>query len=144
MQTFLPEVDFRKTAQSLDRQRLGKQRVETLQIAKVVCGASDGWRNHPAVKMWMNFPQTLLEYQRAIIGEWLDRGYKDTCWEKTVDFIGGMKQSDSPWWLGNDDFHASHQSNLIRKMPEHYGNLWPGIPHDMEYRWPSNVSGVWL
>ena len=42
MQTFLPEEDFYKTAQSLDRQRLGKQRVETLQIAGVVAGIKDG------------------------------------------------------------------------------------------------------
>lgn len=144
MQTFLPEEDFHKTAQSLDRQRLGKQRVETLQIAGVVAGVKDGWKNHPAVKMWMHFPQTLLEYQRAIIGEWLDRGYRDTCWEKTAALLGGMRQSSNPWWIGNDEFHASHQSNLIRKVPEVYGKMWPGIPMDMEYRWPSDIEGVWL
>ena len=144
MQTFLPEEDFYKTAQSLDRQRLGKQRVETLQIAGVVAGIKDGWKNHPAVKMWMNYPQTLLEYQRAIVGEWLDRGYKDTCWEKTVDLLAPIKQLSLPWWIGNDEFHLSHRSNLVRKNPEHYGSFWPDVDDTLEYKWPSSNEGAWL
>lgn len=36
VQTFLPYEDFDKTASVLDRSRLGKQRVETLQLLKAL------------------------------------------------------------------------------------------------------------
>lgn len=36
MQTFLPYPDFAESASVLDRQRLGKQRVETLQVMKAL------------------------------------------------------------------------------------------------------------
>ena len=36
MQTFLPYPAFDLSAQVLDRQRLGKQRVETLQVLKAL------------------------------------------------------------------------------------------------------------
>ena len=52
MQTFLPHRNFQKTAKSLDRQRLGKQRVETWQILQAITNLSYEWQNHPAVKMW--------------------------------------------------------------------------------------------
>lgn len=52
VQTFLPYPDFAQSAQCLDRQRLGKQRVEVLQLLKALKGESKGWKNHPAAKMW--------------------------------------------------------------------------------------------
>jgi hypothetical protein len=41
-----------------------------------------------------------------------------------------------PTWMGNDEFHLSHQSNLVRKFPEHYGPQFPGVSPDLEYVWP--------
>ena len=58
MQTFLPYKSFRKTALCLDNKRLGKQRVETLQILRALTGyynQSGAWLNHPAVKMWRGY-----------------------------------------------------------------------------------------
>ena len=53
MQTFLPYPDFAESARCLDRQRLGKQRVETAQILRcIVENRTGGWANHPAVRMW--------------------------------------------------------------------------------------------
>lgn len=43
MQTFLPYENFNKTAQVLDRKRLGKQRVETLTIFRTLSGINVGW-----------------------------------------------------------------------------------------------------
>lgn len=53
MQTFLPYTDPEKCARVLDNKRLGKQRVEAIQILNVLLGVTQtkGWRNHPAVKM---------------------------------------------------------------------------------------------
>ena len=36
MQTFLPYPDFRESLESLDYKRLGKQRVEALQLVKSI------------------------------------------------------------------------------------------------------------
>ena len=141
MQTFLPYADFAVSASVLDRQRLGKQRVENLQIMNALVGGK-GWENHPAVHQWAGYEDALIEYQRAIIREWTEvRGYKDTCWSKTLYIYGSgpfiPANTLTPWWLGIEDYHLSHQSNLIRKDPEHYGPLFPGVPDDLPYYWPT-------
>lgn len=135
MQTFLPYESFQASAASLDRQRLGKQRVENLQIMKALLGLSKGWSNHPAVRMWRGHEDWLMEYQRAVCNEWTSRGYKDTCLEKTQALTPDVK-SDYPVWLGREDFHRSHRMNLMRKDPEFY--LFPdaGDPQTTEYVWP--------
>lgn len=48
MQTFLPYPSFAESARVLDRQRLGKQRVEVLQLLRALTGQTKGWANHPA------------------------------------------------------------------------------------------------
>ena len=45
-----------------------------------------------------------------------------------------------PPWFGDKEFHRSHQSNLIRKMPEHYQKLFPDVPNNLPYVWPINVK----
>jgi len=139
MQTFLPHASFTRSAQSLDRQRLGKQRVETLQIMKALNDPSYGWQNHPAVKMWRGHRGALMMYQEAICNEWTARGYKDTCLEKTRELIQDVPTSEwlSPDWLGNYELHESHRSNLTRKLPEWYGELWNESP-DLPYVWPED------
>lgn len=52
MQTFLPYSSFKDSARVLDRQRLGKQRVENMQIITALLDPDYGWQNHPAVNMW--------------------------------------------------------------------------------------------
>lgn len=143
MQSFLPYPDYAKSASVLDRSRLGKQRVENLQIMQALVGDSR-WACHPAVKMWAGYEQSLMEYQLAICTEWTKvRGYQDTCLGKTLE-IAEMSLTDlfsgeiqQPYWLGSLDFHLSHQSNLIRKRPDIYGPLWPDVPNDLPYVWPT-------
>lgn len=57
MQTFLPYPSFRESAKCLDNKRLGKQRVECIQIIKAINNPKYGWQNHPAVKMWRGTPR---------------------------------------------------------------------------------------
>jgi len=141
VQTFLPYKNFAKCAQALDRQRLGKQRVEAMQILKACAGEySKGWLKHPAVLMWKGHEHTLVEYGVAICDEWLSRGYKDTCRDKIINLGKQFKNSTYPGWLGNKEFHTSHQSNLIRKKPEHYSDIFPGVINDLEYVWPSRLA----
>jgi hypothetical protein len=49
----------------------------------------------------------------------------------------GTKTITLPKWLGNESFHLSHQSNLLRKNPDHYSQFFMGIPNDLPYVWPT-------
>ena len=141
MQTFLPYASFQHTAEVLDRQRLGKQRVETLQIIKCLAGDSPGrgWSHHPAVRMWSGYEPALALYGLVMIDEWTARGYKDTCADKIMSYMDAVDLVDPamPPWSGDERFHASHRSNLLRKAPEHYGALGWNEPDDMPYVWPA-------
>lgn len=78
MQTFLPYPSFAESAAVLDRQRLGKQRVEAWQVLRACAGATAGWRTHPASLMWAAYPLALAAYGVAICDAWIARGYRDS------------------------------------------------------------------
>lgn len=170
MQTFLPYSHFTMSAKVLDQKRLGKQRVETLQILKVLscgpyqqwdefdyenhwkpCPASKykpkvlglrktPWYNHPAVQMWKGYEASLMLYLKEMCQEWVSRGFKDTCLEKATELNIPQEHCLLPNWVGNERFHKSHQSNLLRKNPEHYGQFFMGVPSDLPYVWPSKEN----
>lgn len=139
MQTFLPYPDYTMSAHVLDRQRLGKQRVEVLQILNVLHEIKTGYKNHPAVKMWSGCELQLTEYGLVICEEWISRGYKDTCFEKIKQHQlwaegGNMLK---PEWFGNLEFHLGHQATLIKKDPVYYGKIFEGIdPDEHPVIWP--------
>ena len=132
MQTFVPYPDLIETAAVLDRSRLGKQRVEVIQILKAL-KHNVGWAHHPATKMWSKYPNSLSYYGVTICNEWLKRGYKDTCRNKIIDLYEPI-WLEPDWWKGK--IHLSHQSNLIRKFPEHYLKYFPDTPNNLPYYWP--------
>ncbi|WP_234470062.1 MSMEG_6728 family protein, partial [Streptomyces sp. MBT70] len=70
MQTFLPDSDFRRSALLLDRRRLGKQRVEALQVLRGLTVPGYGWRRHPAVRMWSGYEEALVRYGLEICRVW--------------------------------------------------------------------------
>jgi hypothetical protein len=158
MQTFLPYADFVRTAAVLDSKRLGKQRVETLQILQVLLGlrwnrsgaeafievyAAKAWRNHPAVLGWKGFEGGLVDYQRVICEEWVGRGFADTCLASSTALLeasGLPREAIRPAWTYDPAVHRSHQSNLIRKDPVFYGPLFPGVPDDLDYVWPTGMD----
>ena len=148
MQTFLPYPDFAACARVLDTRRLGKQRVETLQIVRALLVPDYGWRHHPAVLMWKGHPEALGRYGLEVCGEWRVRGFADTCQPKIlahlgllgVELVRGQEELAAagalPPWLGDLALHRSHQSALVRKDPEFYGPRFPGVPDDLPYVWP--------
>lgn len=138
MQTFLPYKDFQKCAKSLDYRRLGKQRVETLQILKTLNGESKGWENHPAVLMWEDYLEALVEYGVTICQEWINRGYRDSCLDKILAHSWGDVVV-IPHWL-TDEFCLAHQSNLVRKDPLYYRPLFPDVPDNLPYIWPTHAT----
>ena len=133
MQTFLPYPDFKTSAQCLDWRRLGKQRIEAMQILRALENHNYGWQNHPAVNMWRGFEAMLAVYHNTIIEEWISRGYRNS-----MKIIVPNIAPISPSWLGNPDFHASHRSNLLRKDPEHYAQFGWTESDNLPYVWGSD------
>ena len=150
MQTFLPYADFRATARVLDQRRLGKQRVETLQILRGLTVPGYGWRHHPAVKMWSGYEEALVRYGLDICAQWCATGRADTCATSiTTEFtaacgvpkIRGQDElaaaGELPPWLGDEQLHRSHRAALVRKDPVHYGPVFGDLP-DLPYVWPAS------
>ena len=134
MQTFLPYPSFTDSAQCLDRQRLGKQRVEAFQILKTLLYGG-GWKHHPAVRMWAGSEQCLVHYGIVICEEWRRRGYADTMIHRFRD-LAQNEVLTWPWWLGDARLHTSHRANLLRKLSEWYGAFgWTEKPA-IGYWWP--------
>lgn len=132
MQTFLPYSDFQKSVEVLDYRRLGKQRVETFQVLNILLErtATKGWVNHPVTKMWRGFEEALKLYQNITITEWVKRGYKNNLLFEEVN----ADDLEFPNWLGDEEFHRSHRSNLLRKNFEYYSQYF-NEPTDLEYKW---------
>ena len=131
MQTFLPYPSFEQSARVLDKRRLGKQRVEAYQILRTLTGISSGWRNHPAVRMWASYESALCHYLRTTIQEWMRRG---CCNNMTIPDCPDTYQL--PPWFGNEEFHAAHRSNLLRKDPVWYSQFGWSENSDLPYIWP--------
>ena len=141
MQTFLPYASFTASAKVLDRARLGKQRVEVLQLLKSIKNVEDGisikgWVNHPCRKMWQHHSNALVSYGLAICLEWVKRGYKDTCFDKIDSYYQSTKTVDLPSFIGDNKFHNSHKSNLLRKDKDYYSKYWQDISDNVDYIWP--------
>ncbi|MEO7260403.1 MAG: MSMEG_6728 family protein [Jatrophihabitantaceae bacterium] len=145
MQTFLPYPSFLASAQVLDRQRLGKQRVETLQILRALELPDYGWQNHPAVRMWRGRTPALVRYGLDCVRVWTSRGHADSTADQIAEFAPWVRartqadlQRDSllPGWLGDERLHRSHRSQLIAKEPEFYRPLFPESPENLDYFWP--------
>lgn len=150
MQTFLPYPSFYQSAKVLDDTRLGNQRKEAKQILMVLLGETkhwknpDAWKNHPAVLMWKRYEFALANYGAVCCEVWRDRGKVDNLMRYFVesiqliyldfDYLGYTRM---PGWFSERKFFLSHQSNLIRKDPDFYGPLFPGVPDNLPYFWPS-------
>ncbi|PYY37173.1 MULTISPECIES: MSMEG_6728 family protein [unclassified Curtobacterium] len=149
MQTFLPFADFRASAEVLDDKRLGKQRVETLQVMRALTLPDYGWQHHPVTAMWRGFRPALMAYQDATCRVWLERGHADTCLEKTLADLALVPEDleayergdfEVPSWNTDERVHLSHRSKLVQKAPEHYRPLFPDVPDDLDYLWPGTVE----
>jgi hypothetical protein len=87
--------------------------------------------------MWRGHEGCLLRYALAMLDESIARGIKVSrpTQDKLYNFINLVSKDSysSPVWLGNVALHLSHQSNLMRKMPDYYKF---NVPNDLEYLWP--------
>lgn len=142
MQTYLPYPDFQQSAAALDTTRLGKQRVEALQILRTLVIPGYGRQHHPAVRMWMGHVPALTKYALAMADEWIARGHPDNTRESIKEFAPQSAHPDyadkipMPPWLGDADFHASQRSRLIQKDSRFYDAVFADTPTDLELLWP--------
>lgn len=143
MQTFLPYPGFTDTAAVLDGPRLGKQRVEALQILRALQLPDYGWQNHPAVLMWRGRVPALVSYGLSCVATWRALGHADSTAHQIAEFAPqALSQPDLrrrgllPSWLGDDRLHESHRSRLIAKDAGYYRPLFPDTPADLDYYWP--------
>jgi hypothetical protein len=151
VQTFLPYPDFAASAAALDPKRLGKQRVEALQVLRALTRPGYGWQRHPAVRMWVGYVEGVGAYGAAMCLEWAARGGADT----VAGTIGrdlaaaGLpsvprtqhelaRTQALPAWIGDERVHASHRAALVRKDPAHYRALFPDADPALPYFWPSD------
>jgi hypothetical protein len=154
VQTFLPFPDFEQSARALDQKRLGKQRVETIQVVRALTVPGYGWANHPATLMWKGFEEALGRYGFVCCEVWTELGYGDTCAATIAADLAaaGVHEVRSqaalaaagalPPWLGDEELHRSHRSALLRKDPEHYRDRFTDVPDDLPYVWPVRSPAV--
>lgn len=147
MQTFLPFPDFSASAEVLDRQRLGKQRLEVFQLLEAIhlFGGGDGdppyikgRRNHPIARAWLGHTGSLLLYGLAICDQWIGRGYRDSMRPRICALRSHVASDAPPPWLGRPRVHSHYRSILLAKDPEHYGGFgWsePPWPADEKMRY---------
>ncbi|WP_206062852.1 MSMEG_6728 family protein [Nocardioides piscis] len=148
MQTFLPYADFERSARSLDPKRLGKQRVEAIQVVRAVTVPDYGWRHHPAALMWKGHEEALGRYGLVCCEVWTELGFADTCAAtiatdlrtagvETIRTQAELTEVGAlPPWLGDEALHLSHRSALVRKDPDFYSSRFPDAPDDLPYVWP--------
>lgn len=148
MQTFLPYDNFAASAEVIDNDRLGNQcyRECTTLFRILTEGRTGGWSTHPACLMWRGYEGALAEYSKALAIEMGRRTKTDGSpkwrpevvqrWSTFWHLQAKLYKSPLPPWLGDEQFHLAHRSNLLRKMPEHYRQFWPDERDDLPYIWP--------
>lgn len=154
MQTFVPYADFEASARALDPKRLGKQRVEVIQIVRALTVPGYAWSQHPAVLMWRGYEEALGRYGLTMCKVWLELGFGDTCAATIATDLAalGLPHLRSyaelagaeapPPWLFDPQVQQSHRSSLVRKDPDYYGRLFPDVPPDLDYVWPVRSASV--
>ena len=147
MQTFLPYENYLKSAEVLDKKRCWKQVVETKQILCILhyeavpdewkenkSWISQGWKNHPAVQMWVGYELSLANYYNVFLDHCLNVHNINTTMQKVIIKTPPVL----PWWLNNEPFHRAMRARLIVKDKDFY---LPKFPNDEGYNngmywWP--------
>src|SRR3712207_207561 len=97
--------------------------------------------------MWRGHTAGLVVYSLAMVRVWRERGFADTTERLIAEFApdaASMTQTEAaaagllPSWVGDEELHLSHRSNLLAKDPGFYRSRFPGDPDDLPYKWPGS------
>lgn len=140
MITFLPFSDYKKCAASLDDRRLARQRHETIVILNALKGNFPRVQYQPPFKMWEDYDINLAYYGFCMCWEWSAvRNFNDNLSPVFLAHIATNPtlRDLAPPWMGDEEVHRSHRSNLVRKKPSHYRDVlgWTDPPY-LKYCWP--------
>lgn len=166
MQTFLPYPNVAASATVLDWRRLGKQRLEAVQLIRtnnlVRTQARLSPRGNISAKDWMAAVSLINERRKgeglkplgwanhACMLMWRNhmRGlmiYFDTMRREWIrrGYVNNYgcyglpyDASEFPNFIGDERFHASHRSQLLVKDPVHYGQFGWNDQPGLPYIWP--------
>lgn len=139
MQTFVPYTSFKKSLRCLDKQRLGKQRVEAWQIYRALTVPGHGYWNHAATRMWRGYIDALLYYMKYACEEFAKRGGRNILMQPRLEWATEYLKGRpliKPFWVGDERVHSSHRSNLLRKDAVYFGKYGWTEPPTMDYYWP--------
>jgi hypothetical protein len=154
MQTFLPYADFYKSIQCLSDYRLQRQSFEAGVVLDHVVGryASTLWKRHRVTRMWRGYESALGLYFSLTLLECAVRGFRSmrvapydyrsgyttkTLHYACTEFLP-IDQIVYPPWLGDEEFHASHRSALLRRCPDMRESMGWTEPDDLEQIWPNS------
>lgn len=152
MITWLPYPVFYDSVHCLNDYHLGRVMFEAGVILDHLVGTGHEkvWKRHRASIMWRGYESALGFYWSLSVREYADRGrismravpydfrhdYTTNTLHYAADKFVPLDQIEYPEWLGNEDFHASHRSNLLRKDKDFYSLYRWGEPDDLPYLWP--------
>jgi len=116
MQTFMTDRDWSTVASTLDSVRLNKQLVECQQILAVLHGKRQGYKNHPAVKMWAGYEKALATYAKCMGQEiWYRTGKTHKSLKKIKEYDFSNSCRDEPKWVTMEEIIVTHRSRLVQK-----------------------------
>jgi hypothetical protein len=151
---------LRRNVRRLDDKRLGKQRVEAMQIHNALRKQTLGWQHHPATRMWRGHTRVLRLYMRVACQEWARRDFvneKCAFWLRVTDPNYALDVDDEelehapvpplPGWFTDDMFCERHRAALHHKNPSYYADFtddYDAVPKDSvgrpKYIWPSTLE----
>lgn len=144
MQTFILSTNLRESFKMLDYKRLGKQRLECLQILNTITNNKKAWSNHPAIKTWRHYPEFLAYYGHLACQEWIARGYNSTIHTKFEELVLGVHMHVPMFWYNGDidKLIACHKSSLYLKDPVFYASFaeFKDMPRDYYIPEQSEIS----
>lgn len=161
MQIFLPFADFEQSCNALDRNRLGKQRIEAFQIWKAATSTiKNGWSNHVCTRMWKDYLPALRLYLNICCRVYGSRKTKKGKFCQNTKMLEHIKENCleiqegeivvMPPWIGNPEFHDSHKSMLYHKGKQNVVDglfkenpylQFESFSHIQEYFWPIPLMG---
>lgn len=140
MQIFMPHPDYEETAWTLYPGHPGHLGNQFYREGRTILFG--GWRNHPASKMWYNYRHSLCDYLVELYRVLKKRGIGDyrKYYKEIRTFQKTLNDNGEPKWLGNQEVHDSHKSNLLRKDIEKGWNWYNKFGWEV----PNNLSYVWI
>jgi hypothetical protein len=157
MRIYTPYNSVKLNAAVLDEKTLGGQCNSSITILETLRGRSKGWQWHPGVTMWQGYEDLLVDHAVGFIKTWTapPMNHPDL-WTPKLAKLGYFRQIDlltktryvrmpkqsldMPWWWGNQMFHMSNQSALLRIEPDWYDKFLV-VPNDICDWWPLAEEG---